>query len=410
MVLERTQAIAADRETERDPAAREFTFLLACVRSFFEPGTPLPSAAGLHWPHLIALAERHAVVGLFWRAVQHRNDITASALAEIKEHVHRTAIFDLTLGAELSAILGLFSAEGIPVIALKGPVLAASLYGDAALRSSSDLDLLIQPQDVLRAQASLESRRYRLESTLPWTGDRACFRRRDSQMSFSRSNARTEKNDGPEVLWVDLHWRLLPGYFPETFDDREIWSHMRQAPNFRTRAATLPPETLLLFLCAHGTKHLWLRLSWICDIARLLQVEKEMDWTLVFAQTKQSDTQRMVTLGLSLASELLGVPVPAAAQERILDDSLASALADQVKRRLYNQTLSPPSAIETAEFSRHAFERTSHRLRFAFGIFVEPTEAEYMALKLPAALDWFYYLFRPARLAVKYARGWFGAE
>ena len=48
------------------PAQHEFTFLLSCVRSFFESEMPLPPAVDLDWNTLVLLAERHAVVGLFF--------------------------------------------------------------------------------------------------------------------------------------------------------------------------------------------------------------------------------------------------------------------------------------------------------------------------------------------------------
>jgi hypothetical protein len=80
----------------------------------------------------------------------------------------------------------------------------------------------------------------------------------------------------------------------------------------RRRAATalaLSPEHLALFLCAHGAKHYWERLGWICDVGRLLQVEKTVDWTGVFAEASETDTSRILSLGLLLARDLLGAEI-----------------------------------------------------------------------------------------------------
>ena len=68
-----------------------------------------------------------------------------------------------------------------------------------------------------------------------------------------------------------------------------------------------------MFLCAHGAKHLWARLGWLCDLARLIQMEQGIDWSEVFDQTRRSHTTRMILLGLLLADNLLGVELPAAA-------------------------------------------------------------------------------------------------
>jgi hypothetical protein len=251
----------------------------------------------------------------------------------------------------------------------------------------------------LRAKRALEADGYYMQSILPSDADGACLKRRDCQITFSREI--TEQDD---LLFVDLHWRLLPGYFPGFFDERDLWGCLRQVSVAGTEVSILAPEHLLLFLCAHGTKHLWERLGWLCDIARLVQVETGIDWTRVFIEAQQTDSSRMVVVALLLTSELLGISLPSAAVEHISSDRAARELVEIVRHRLYDEIVTPASAMESASFSRRAFERTGHRLRFLMGVFVEPTEAEYEVLRLPLPLHWFYYLFRPLRLAFKY--GW----
>jgi hypothetical protein len=323
----------------------------------------------------------------------------AEILEYLQERALEAARFDLTLSAELARLLRLFEGHEIQVVSLKGPALRSILYGDAALRSSSDLDLLVRPPDVLRAKRALEGDGYYMQSILPSDADGACLKRRDCQITFSRKI--TEEDD---LLFVDLHWRLLPGYFPRFFDERELWECLRQVSVAGTAVSTLSPEHLLLFLCAHGTKHLWERLGWLCDIARLVQVETGIDWTRVFMEAQQTDSSRMVVVALLLTSELLGISLPGAAVECISSDRAARELVEIVRQRLYDEIVTPASAMESASFSRRAFERTGHRLRFLTGVFIEPTEAEYEALKLPLPLHWLYYFFRPLRLAFKY--GW----
>ena len=386
---------------EADLLGREFAFLLACVRRFFQPETPIPSATGLDWRKLVQLAEGHAVVALLCQAVQGYSEIPTEVLDDLRRRCFEGARFDLTLSEELVRVLELFEGHQIQVVALKGPVLGLTLYGTEGLRSCSDLDLLVHPSDLLRAKRLLESTGYRLESVLCWPVDKACFRRRDSQISFSRQTA-----GQIETLWIDLHWRLLPGYFLHSFDDCELWRNLRKIPVTGISASTLQPEDLLLFLCAHGTKHLWGRLGWICDIARLLQLERSLNWPRVFAEARQMDISRMVVLGLLLASELLGVDLPPTAVEYTRKDRTDQAVA-AIKKRLYGQVLTPPSGIEYLLFTRHMFDRAGNRVRFILGHFLAPTELEYQAIKLPPLLHWVYYLFRPIRLIGKYARAWF---
>jgi hypothetical protein len=335
---------------------------------------------------------------MFCQAVRGSDDIPVDILTCLQRRAVEAARFDLTLSAELARLLKLFESHEIETVALKGPALRATLYGDAALRSSSDLDLLVRPRDVLRAKQALEGAGYYMQSIMPSRAAEACLRRRDCQITLSR--AITEQED---LLFVDLHWRLLPGYFPRSFDEHELWGTLRQVSVAGTAVSTLSTENLLLFLCTHGTKHLWERLGWLCDVARLVQVEPGIDWARVFAEARQTDTSRMVVLGLLLASELLGIDLPSAALEYTSKDRAARELVETVSRRLHDQILTPATAMESAAFSRGAFEHPGHRIRFLVGIFLEPTEAEYEALKLPLPLHWLYYFFRPLRLAFKYA-------
>ena len=381
------------------PGRREFSFLLSCVRSFFESETPLPPALDLDWNTLIQLAERHAVIGLLFRALERRNDTPKAMLSYLKQRTLESARFDLTLSVELVRLEQLFTSHGIQMVSLKGPALGSVLYGNAALRSSSDLDLLIRPGDVLPAKKLLEDSGFFMQSFLPSKEAEACLVRRDSQITFSRPI--TSDSD---LLFVDLHWRLLPGYFPKSFDEQELWLQLNRVPIGETSVSTLSPEHLLLFLCAHGTKHLWDRLGWICDVARLVQLDLGIDWSDVFAKAKKTNTSRMLSLGLLLATKMLGVRLPEVAHERAHSDKLALTLMRKIEKRLYDVVLTPATAVESAVFSRHAFEGRVQRLRFVVGVFLEPTEAEYQALKLPIRLHGIYYLFRPLRLTAKYVQ------
>ncbi len=361
---------------------REFDYLLAAVRQFFRPETQLPSAEGLDWNEVVRLAQSHAVTPFLYRVCHN---------AELRDGVREMAHFSLTLSAELVKLLAVFEEQQITVVPLKGPVLSTALYGDQALRPSTDLDLLVRPSDLLRTKSLLERTGYRMESVIHWPVDSACFECRDRELSFS---------DPTDRVSADVHWRLLPGYFPVPFDEVGAWRNLHSVPWEGKKVWTLAPEHLVLFLCAHGTKHLWQRLGWICDIARLIQVEPDIDWSEVFSQASRTHTSRMVSLGLLLASELLGAQLPPAVAERVAGDSRTRALASTVMDGL--RAGASASAVDTTLFSIRAFERIGQRARFVFGIFVQPTEAEYRALQLPPGLHWLYYLFRPLRLAIKY--------
>ncbi len=386
---EQFRAVEKDQRQGKPPRqTREFDFLLAAVRRFFRPDSLLPSPERLDWSEILRLADRHAVTAFLCHSCPN---------PELRDIAIEAARFNLTLSAELLKLLDLFEQQAIGVISLKGPVLGVALYGDEALKTSSDLDLLVHPRDALCAIRAMLAARYRLTSVQHWSDDGAYLRDLNGELSFS----------GPTgALKIDLHWQLLPTYYPALFDEAELWGKLRPVSWGSGHALTLAPEHLLLFLCAHGTKHSWERLGWLCDTARLIQVEPDLSWPEVFAHARRTDTSRMLSLGLLLASDLLGVDLPRAALELADTDARTRALVEAARERL--RADGPISALEAVRFPARAFEQSQHRMRLIAGMVCQPTEAEYRALKLPPGLYWLYYLFRPMRLAVKYSRRFIG--
>jgi hypothetical protein len=364
----------------------EFDFVLAAVRRFFRPESPLPSTEGLDWKLVVELAEGHAVSGFVRRVCD---------VPGLEADGAEAARANLALSAELVKLAGVFDEEQIGVIPLKGPVLATALYKEDVLKKSTDLDLLVRRRDALRAKRALEGIGYQLMTVPHWPLDNAYLRNVNDELSF---------RDPRSWLKLDLHWNLLPGYFPSPLDEDEVWAGTRSILWGKARLQTLSPEQQLLFLCAHGAKHLWARLGWLCDLARLVQVEQQIDWTAVFEQGRRSHTTRMTLLGLLLANDLFGVQLPGANAERVKSDSDSSvrALAATVVAQLSSSK--QPSQLAFGALCTRALDRPAQRLRLLLGMFVQPTEAEYQVLQLPRPLYWTYYGFRPLRLAVKYAR------
>lgn len=309
----------------------------------------------------------------------------------------RRASFDyakrgLFLTGRLLQLLDLFQSAGIPVIPLKGPVLAQVLYDDATMRQFVDLDLLVHRQNVPRAIQALRHEGYMLDSHFAWVRqetliDLCC------ELTFSRKcGAR-----------VDLHWELAPSDYPFRFDAEVLWSSLRSIRIAGRDVPALSPECLLLFLCMHGAKHLWTRLQWICDVARLVQISPEMDWAHVFKLAGSNGGEHVVLLGLSLAHECLDAPLPGEILRRIDKNRVIPPLVAQVGRRLFQTAPAPPSSLERTLFNVKMARRLWDKIRHFAALLKAPTEADARLLRLPRKLFFLYYPFRIWRLSAKYS-------
>jgi len=162
----------------------------------------------------------------------------------------------------------------------------------------------------------------------------------------------------------------------------------------------LRPEHLLLLLCAHGAKHAFGRLGWICDIASCLIAFPNLQWPEVLAASARAGTMRELLLGLKLADDLLGVPLPPA----LPGDPVVDKLVSFVRSRVLAAAPIRVDESEVIPFCLRLFGSGRHRLRYLLGHFA-PSFADYQVLQLPPAF-YFYYVLRPVPLIAKYTVRW----
>lgn len=227
---------------------------------------PRDLGASLDFGKLVALAERHRVQGLVAEALVRLPagkipaDIAAWAAAEKRN----LAIAYLTRMAELSRLVGLFSAHGIPTIALKGNTLAQALYAPhPELRQSIDIDLIVAPERVADAERVVIAAGYVRDLPLPSVPP--------SADSMARYICNAYEYAHPELgQRVELHHRLVvdPCSLAVPFDDLLERSEGTRVGD--TVVRSLAADDLAIYLCAHAAGHLFFRLKWLADLVRVL--------------------------------------------------------------------------------------------------------------------------------------------
>ena len=132
---------------------------------------------------------------------------------------------------------------------------------------------------------------------------------------------------------VELHGSIVPEDFPFHQDLEGVWERRERVSFAGMTVDSLTPEDLLLFLCVHGSRHLWMRLQWICDVAQLVKRQETMDWERIVKQANTSGGWRMFFLGIFLANDVLGMPLPRGLEQGIRHDSQVAKLARRTLRR-----------------------------------------------------------------------------
>jgi len=153
-------------------------------------------------------------------------------------------------------------------------------------------------------------------------------------------------------------------------------------------------------LSAHGCRHMWASLSRIADLSRLLDRHPRLNWNYVFEQYAHPDLQRMIFLSLIVAHDLLGAAVPENILQRTKQDSVAVALAQQVRERLFEHK-GESRGLRFTYFQLRLRCNWIDRIRYCYRVVWTPTLLEWN-VALPGFLFPLYFVLRPIRLARKY--------
>lgn len=141
----------------------------------------------------VALARQRVLPLLGARALDLAPGRSAAFASHVEEATTTARRLGVLQGVMLERVLGLLAAAGIRVLPLKGVPLAERLHGGAALRASSDLDVLVARESLPAAIATLETAGFKLR-------DEWCDARGLPMLHRSLT--------APGLPPVEVHWRI----------------------------------------------------------------------------------------------------------------------------------------------------------------------------------------------------------
>lgn len=343
-------------------------------------------ASGVSWERLYNLARRHAVLPtLFTQLNSHASDLTPEKfLIKFKREFEENAARNLLLTAELEKLSYEFERRGLELLAYKGPALAASAYGAITLRRFVDLDVLVKRSDIDGAQTLLAEMNFRPHVSLTRT-QQELLRRSQHNLAYSRDNGR---------VIVELHWAVASSLYARTPSVEEMFGRAAYVRLLSREVKSPSPEDLLLALTVHGTKHLWERIAWVCDLAEIVRSNPSLNWEYLFESARELKIDRMLRFALALTERLLGISLP---HETPLSSEAAKSSLDEVIAREFEDDGSRTGLKSNIDFNLSLREGARERLRYLRYI-LTPTDGDYATCRIPGRLSFLYYLYRPYRL------------
>ena len=349
----------------------------------------------IDWQILVQFCLDHAITEPVFAALSRLRDgaVPEEVLSAAARRLERRRAEARSAQQQLLDILRLLEARGIPALPFKGPALAELLYGDAAMRSYRDLDFLVPLEHAGATLTALVASRYQRPHTLSAAQDAAFLAYAGEDILFPERQ---------EALPIEPHWAFAPHTLAVDLDYAAIWRRTGIASLLGTPVRALAPEDLLIALCIHGGKEEWIRLQWICDIAELMRAYPGMEWGWVLNQASRLGGQRMLALGLVLATDLIGTTLPQAVWDRVEAGSVVQSLAAQVSVHLFSEADHPPRGVDMLAFSLKIRARLWDRVQYAVHLARQATNRARWLLPLPAFFSLLYYLLRPIWLIGKY--------
>lgn len=381
-----------------DAVCPEKQLLLCCARVKVQPEIAESIrrlvSGPLDWDYLFAEAAEHSLVPLLHRLLSAyaMEQVPTARMDAITIAARANTARSLLLTAETVRVTGALLSGGMRAIPYKGAVLAAQAYGDVTLRQFEDVDIVLPRADLTHAHEVMIALGYRAK--YPWilSADVA------SSLVPSDYNYR---DDARQVM-VELHTEKSMRHFPVQLDLAAFAQRLVPVSLSGHEIMTFSAEDALPILCVHGSKHFWERLSWVVDISEMIQSHTDLDWNEAFRRADSFLGGRMLRVGLALAANLLGTPLPEDVAARVRGDGVAGQIAAELGQRLLLRDPPPLSAAARFRLRRQMVPGALAGSRYALRLATAPSEEDWEMVHLPGALAPLYIALRPIRLLQKY--------
>ncbi len=331
----------------------------------------------LEWEELAAYTRANTIQPMVGKAVQALGveDCVPGALVlewnDFSEKVRKKNTARL---GHATRFLGEFRAAGIPFLLLKGIALAETLYNDFAYKKMNDVDLLLKPEDMVKAYRILEKLDF-FPIGEPLAGDA------ESRLKYTHTAVPYVSRDFQCV--VGMLWGIkspLSGY---KIDYAAMWERSVEIDFHGVPARRFSDQDTLIHLLIHFG-FFKTQLKDLADIYNLIRSSQSWDWDLVLAQIQEIGMGDPAYHALAMANAVCPMPELRKLLAS-LKPSVSARTAKNVEKRLVSLALlllSSSDQIQTVEKEITYFNLThkpSEKLRFfarAWGSVLFPPSEE----------------------------------
>ena len=358
----------------------------------------LPTESDTDWACIVDAARRQRVSALlFWRLGESNSGTEAGAdppqevMDELRQDLYAAATQVMLAERQLATVLGGLSEAGVPALVVKGAA-TATFYADPALRSYSDLDIMVPEAQLGMAEHALHDLGYGCFASKAWWLDH-----------FHHLPPMVSESGG---LLVELHWGLDYQSDKGRLPADDLWA--RAVPwNVQGQPALqLDAVDAVLHLCRHAVvqHRVYGAFRSLCDLAQITESWSREEWMLLGRRALDYDLARSVYLMLVLAGQALNLAVPAEVISTLRPPGTLPEPGELMRRLMRSDAA--PARVSIGAVQAAVDGPFGARLRHLVGSLFLPREGMAMVYKIAVDSPWIWiaYLWRPVDLLWRYGR------
>lgn len=342
-----------------------------------------------NWDEFIFNAKCHGVLPIVYNSLKNVNsmEIPSSVLLKLRKIYFDIAKENILLTSELINIVNLLDKHDIKYIAFKGPSLSHMAYGDITLRQYCDLDILIDIENLDSFSNLLIKNKYTTDENIIFLKNKFFISIANDFSFFSKSN-----------VHIELHWNLFRQVFHKESQKIDIWNNINKIKINKSMVNTINNELLFVYLCIHGSKHLWERIEWLVDLNKLI-MNNNLDWDIIKLLSKKLNVDNMLNLGLLLVSELFFTKLPLDIEKRFKnkDLKLKRKILDLYKHSLFFKEGNINGILYKVLTISLLKNSNIDRIKYLISIIFKPSQYDVYFLNLHNSFRFLYYFIRPYR-------------
>nr|WP_228144711.1 nucleotidyltransferase family protein [Poseidonibacter parvus] len=336
-----------------------------------------------NWDDFIALSYTHGVFPLVYHTLKEHKDILPKDLSlKLKTINMDIAKQNMLMTSELIKVMKLLEENDIEAIAFKGPTLCQLVYDDVISRQYVDIDLLIK-EDYFDNTVTI-LKKFDYQEKFEYSIGKKKIEKLLSDHTFINPN-----NNIP----IEIHNKLFSSDFPINLNSDIFFKNTTNILINNNSINSFSKEYLLVYLCLHGSKHLFSRISWILDIHKLIN-KYDLDWELIDNIIQKSDSKIIVYSSLFLSRYLLNTKLP---------ENIKNKYNDKYKK-IVKLIIENKKNMDEDKFSiinLIMFDTVKQKIFYIFYLF-KPSFLDYQSLNKDYNSELLYYIIRPFNILSRF--------